>query len=382
MGTLYRRTAKGPWQAEFTAYDGQRVQRSTKVRDKKTAQSILNHWEHEAGQRASGMIDPRLERLAAQSIRNVDEHIDEWINSLKAKGRNQKHVERVKAHVKNILASFECERLDRIHPENIEAYATGMAKDGKYPRTIQSHLRSIKQFTRWAAKHHRIVADPLLSITPPNPNSKRSIERRAFTVEEWRWLRDTTAMQPVRFGMTGPERSLLFEVCLQTGLRANELRELTVAKLSLTSQPPFVLAQSKTTKNKKIARQYITPSLAKRLGDHCVNKDRVFPDLTPDTADMLRADLAAPRAAYLVKHPKKTGTDFLTETNSAGERYDFHALRHTCGAWLSLAGVHPKAIQTIMRHATITLTMDTYGHLFPSMESEAIAKLGAIMDGT
>lgn len=34
-----------------------------------------------------------------------------------------------------------------------------------------------------------------------------------------------------------------------------------------------------------------------------------------------------------------------------------------------------------MRHATITLTMDTYGHLFPSMEAEAIAKLGEIMDG-
>jgi hypothetical protein len=33
-----------------------------------------------------------------------------------------------------------------------------------------------------------------------------------------------------------------------------------------------------------------------------------------------------------------------------------------------------------MRHATITLTMDTHGHLFPRAEADAIAKLGEIMN--
>lgn len=27
-----------------------------------------------------------------------------------------------------------------------------------------------------------------------------------------------------------------------------------------------------------------------------------------------------------------------------------------------MAGAHPKAVQAIMRHSTIVLTMDTYGH--------------------
>ena len=43
----------------------------------------------------------------------------------------------------------------------------------------------------------------------------------------------------------------------------------------------------------------------------------------------------------------------------------FHSLRHTCGTWLALAGEAPKTIQEVMRHKDITLTMDTYGHLFP-----------------
>ena len=37
------------------------------------------------------------------------------------------------------------------------------------------------------------------------------------------------------------------------------------------------------------------------------------------------------------------------------------------------------AVQSIMRHSTITLTMDTYGHLFPGHEADAIVKLPAML---
>jgi len=40
-----------------------------------------------------------------------------------------------------------------------------------------------------------------------------------------------------------------------------------------------------------------------------------------------------------------------------------------------MTGAHPKAVQTVIRHSTITLTMDTYGHLFPGQETHAISRL-------
>jgi len=58
---------------------------------------------------------------------------------------------------------------------------------------------------------------------------------------------------------------------------------------------------------------------------------------------------------------------------------DFHALRHTCGEWLALAGVHPKVIQEVMRHYTITLTMDAYGHLLPRQTADTIGELPDMM---
>ncbi len=54
-------------------------------------------------------------------------------------------------------------------------------------------------------------------------------------------------------------------------------------------------------------------------------------------------------------------------------------MRHTCGAWLALTGAHPNAVRAVMRHSTIMLTMDTYGHLFPGQEAETVARLAPMM---
>ena len=40
-----------------------------------------------------------------------------------------------------------------------------------------------------------------------------------------------------------------------------------------------------------------------------------------------------------------------------------------------MTGVHPKVVQQVLRHSAITLTMDTYGHLFPGQEADAVAGL-------
>jgi integrase len=44
-----------------------------------------------------------------------------------------------------------------------------------------------------------------------------------------------------------------------------------------------------------------------------------------------------------------------------------HDLRHTAVALAIEAGAHPKAIQELAGHAKITTTLDTYGHLFPTL---------------
>ncbi len=53
----------------------------------------------------------------------------------------------------------------------------------------------------------------------------------------------------------------------------------------------------------------------------------------------------------------------------------FHDLRHTAVAIMIRTGAHPKVIQARCGHATMAMTMDCYGHLFPGSDTELAMQL-------
>jgi len=57
----------------------------------------------------------------------------------------------------------------------------------------------------------------------------------------------------------------------------------------------------------------------------------------------------------------------------AGTR--IHDLRHTAASLLIAAGADVKAVQAILGHASATMTMDLYGHLFSDAPWVAMEKL-------
>jgi integrase len=46
----------------------------------------------------------------------------------------------------------------------------------------------------------------------------------------------------------------------------------------------------------------------------------------------------------------------------------FHDLRHTAATLLLSRSVHPKYVQELLGHATISQTLDTYSHVIPGMD--------------
>lgn len=53
----------------------------------------------------------------------------------------------------------------------------------------------------------------------------------------------------------------------------------------------------------------------------------------------------------------------------------FHDLRHTCATLLLGANVNPKIVSELLGHASIAITLDTYSHVLPNMQSEAAKAL-------
>ncbi|GAF82713.1 unnamed protein product [marine sediment metagenome] len=169
---------------------------------------------------------------------------------------------------------------------------------------------------------------------------------------------------PERFGMTGPERAMRYQVAVETELRVSGLRSLVRASFDLEANPPTVTIAAGYSKR----RREDTLPLRRRLADDL----RDFPSgKTPtaqvfavppsyDTADMLRADLAAAGIPY---------------RDEAGRLAGFHILRHTFISNLAAGGVHPKTAQTLARHSTVTLTMDRYTHSVLGDLSDALGVL-------
>jgi integrase len=58
-------------------------------------------------------------------------------------------------------------------------------------------------------------------------------------------------------------------------------------------------------------------------------------------------------------------------------KYHFHALRHFFASAGIAAGFAPKRLQALLGHASITMTYDVYGHLFPDPEDDH-ARMAAI----
>ena len=78
--------------------------------------------------------------------------------------------------------------------------------------------------------------------------------------------------------------------------------------------------------------------------------------------------------------PRRLDRIFKDLCRQAGLRQiRFHDLRHSAASILTAQGVHPKVIQELLRHSSIQLTMDIYGHLFEQAEKEAADKMDPIL---
>jgi len=375
---------------EWFTWQGKR-RRTSGGPDKDAAEALGAKLESEEMQRRRGLLDPRQEQLAKEGRRLIGAHLADYEAHLKAANRSPKHVRSTVNFIREVAEAGGFVSLADISADAVNRYAAELADKGRAARTIHARLTAIKSFTRWLTKHGKLPADPLASVQKPNPKRDRRRERRMLLPEEWKWLRSVTLAEGAeRFGMTAGERVLLYAVAIQTGLRSSELRSLTRGRLYLEAEPPYLTCKARSTKNAKDARQYVQADLAAELRQYVATKAPAAPVLPmpheADVAEMLRADLADARREWLkaARHDaqeraRRADSDFLAAVNHEGENLDFHALRHTCGAWLAMSGAHPKAVQAVMRHSTIVLTMDTYGHLFPGQEADTVARLPGML---
>ena len=356
-------------------------------------------------------LPPRLHRLLGKwglldagkvaALRPLAEHLEGaadapgWRQYLEAKGNTAKHVDGICSRAKRLAEACKFRYWSDVSASRVMAYLRDLRTDksddrgnttrGRSIQTSNFYLAAFRQFCKWMVKDGRASESPVAHLAGLNVKTDRRHDRRALSVEELRWLLDTTRNGPTRFGMTGPERAWLYRVATESGLRRGELASLTRASFTLDGERPTVRvagAYSKRRREDELPLRADTAAdLRDFLGCKLPGAQAFKMPSASRVANMIRADLEAARAVWLKdvtsgqERQKREGTSFLAYQDAAGRYADFHSLRHTAGSLLAASGVHPKVAQSIMRHSTIELTMSTYTHVFAGQETDAVAAL-------
>ena len=253
-------------------------------------------------------------------------------------------------------------------------------------RTLAYYVRELRGFGDWMVEKKRAATNPLAGVRGPTDAAKDARERRELSAEELRWLLKTTATgKEARFGLEAAERVLLYRFYFETGIRPGQVRQLTAASFDLDAKPPTVTSAARSVKTRRQHTQALRPSTAELLRAHLEGKLPAAPAFQmPDKfhcAEMLRADLAAARAAWIeeaAKDPeeqlKRQRSDFLADVDRLGRRADFYSIRHSHGTELGNAGVPQKDIQASLHH-TRSATTDRYVHADLAAKARAVNAL-------
>ncbi len=371
-GTVYQRTPGAPFTAEWKGANGKPRKRSTRTTDRQAALALLEKWTTIEAKRREGLIDDAAERLAEQRKRGLSEHLDDWRKWLESTGATPRHVQHTVNVATRLLESAGVKALPAIVPSAILEAVAAM-KGGKASARTKNHaLGSVRALCRWAVKDGRLSANPIAGVARFNVDSDRRRVRRALSDDELRRIIDAAETGREWADMSGKDRAMLYRLAAGSGLRAGELASLTPESFSLDGDNPAVIVSAAYSKRRRDDRQPIRPDLAALLRPWLCGKRKgalVFGDRLERTAELLRFDMAVAHARWARKLPpgperRETRAGcFLRPADEAGRVADFHALRATYITALVRGGASVKVAQTLARHSTPVLTMNTYTRL-------------------
>jgi integrase len=258
-----------------------------------------------------------------------------------------------------------------ISASKVQRYLAERRRQGLSIRSSNFYLQAIKQFCRWLVADNRTAESSLAYLTGQNPKTDIRHARRALSVDELDRLITSTLKGQKHSNMTGKERAMLYILAVSTGLRAGELASLTWQSFNLNNSTPSVTVLAAYSKHRRDDVQPLRLDIAQQLAHWKAEQgideqSKVFGNFRVNkAAKMLRRDLAAVGILY---------------KDEAGRAADFHSLRHTFISNLTRSGVSPKIAQSLARHSTIGLTMDTYTHIGLYDERAAIDSLPKLPD--
>lgn len=356
MGSVRKRRGRSrPYEARYRGPDGR--QRSKSFVRKLDAQRWLTERERE--RHRGEWVDPALGQTP----------FSEWSARVQAgrvnlapstRARDQSIIRSL------VLPTFGDLELRSIQPSDIREWVTELVEGEYAANTVRKAYQLLAQALAVAVEDGFLARTPCRSVALP----------RVIAVPQ-RFLSPSEAEELA--AAIDPRYRALVLVGAYAGLRFGEAAGLRLERLDLLRRTLRV----QETVSEVRGHVRIRPVPKSRASHRTVSLD---PHLAQDLAEHLTTYPVGPDG-FVFSAPEGGP---LHRTNfcrrfwqpavraSVSEPCRFHNLRHTHVAFLIEAGEDPKVIQERLGHASIRVTYDTYGHLFPGRDERAAERLAGL----
>lgn len=307
----------------------------------------------------------------------VSQFLARWLNDAANSVRVKTH-EAYALNVRRLTPYIGHVKLSKLTADLVQSTYNQLLAGGLSRRSVeQCHAvlhTALRKGVRWR----------LLSNNPADavdvPRSDRT-EMHVLDDDQLRLLLDSSKTAGDRFYPLGALLST-------SGLRLGEALGLTYPNLDLDAgkitvqralqrqrQKGLVLVEPKTRASRRtvhlsglvvqVLRAHRTRQAEQRLllGPEWQGSSLVFTNAFGGPLDPPKVDKALHKALDRAELP----------------RIRVHDLRHTCATILLKRGVHPKIVQELLGHTTITITLQTYSHVLPPMHQEVASQMDAVL---
>jgi len=254
----------------------------------------------------------------------------------------------------------------------VEKIRRNLQREGTSNKTLNNYTEALRAFCHWCIKRDYLSKDPLHHLERFD-ESAISL-RRAMTEEEIHQLRKHAPYF----------RWLLYATALETGLRANELRSLTVRDLDVENNG--LRLHKAWTKDRKDRFQPLSMELVEQLKEWVDTGEAKALYKKYYSRKTAKATISSTPLLYVPSHTARSLDLDLATAGIAKEteegKIDFHALRT---AFITLAieapGVNIKEVQTLARHSTPQITLNHYARTRPERLTKVVSNIGSRIRG-
>ena len=224
------------------------------------------------------------------------------------------------------------------------------------PTSARRHCNIINLSLNYAVKYHYIYYNPAWDVNFPR---RERTEIKPFTEEEVYLLLETDGPEWVKDGIM---------IAFRTGMRPGEIYALKWSDVYF--QQCFISVQRAISRSNSIVKLKTTKTVA---GIRRIDIDSKLTAYLMQMHEGTEGDYLFPGRKRKYRVPWNISQYLKDMCNRAGiPPRNFYSLRHTHATISMEHGLHPKIVQERLGHSSCKITMETYSHVAPTLQQEAV----------